>query len=45
MNKTILKCRPVQNRRPRKVKITRIDRGRGGDPVRLAALLGEVMGK
>lgn len=43
MTKTILKCRPVQRRRPRKVKVTRIDRGRGGDPERLTSLLNDVM--
>ena len=37
--------RRKSERQPKKVKIAKFERGSGGDPKRLAALLDEVMGK
>lgn len=44
MKNTYIKRMKVQvRRRAKKVKVMKLDRGRGGDPVRLAALLNDVM--
>lgn len=45
MAKVTLKRKSEPEQQAKKVKIVKIDRGSGGEPKRLAALLDEVMGK
>lgn len=42
---TIKRKSEPEKQQPKKVKIVRFERGSGGEPKRLAALLDEVMGK
>ncbi len=45
MLKVTIKRKSELAHQPKKVKIVKIDRGSGGEPKRLAALLDDVMGK